>query len=298
MDRYFASLDGLRGVLEIAGDDRRDFLQGLITNDVMRLAPDRALYAALLTAQGRYLHDFSLVEHGETFLLDGEDARLADLTRRLNLYKLRSKVTLKPASERWEVSVAFGRDALAGLDLPAEAGRARELGGGIGFVDPRLATLGARLILPRGTGSAFLRDNGFVAAGPDAYDRLRLSLGVPESGRDLMPEKSLLLESGFDELNGIDWNKGCYIGQELTARTKYRGLIKKRLMPVDVTGAMPDAGSLVMWGDDEAGEMRSGRDGIALALLRLDAVEKASAEVPLRAGEARLTAKKQDWAKF
>ena len=171
------------------------FLKWLITNDVMKVTSDRALYAALLTAQGRYLHDFFLVEHGDTFLLDGEAARLVDLTRRLNIYRLRSKVTLKPASGRWEVFVAFGNATLAGLDLPVEAGRAKPFLGGTGFVDPRLAVLGARLILPRGTGVAALRERGFAVADPGDYDRLRLSLGVPESGRDLMPEKSLLLES-------------------------------------------------------------------------------------------------------
>jgi hypothetical protein len=168
----------------------------------------------------------------------------------------------------------------------------------VGFVDPRLAALGARLILPRAIGTKALEECGFVAAMPSDYDRMRLSLGVPEGGRDLVPEKSLLLESGFDELNAIDWDKGCYIGQELTARTKYRALVRKRLMPVEVTGTLPAAGSSVTWRDEEAGEMRSGRDGIALALLRLDAVDKASAESPLRAGETRLVPKKPDWAKF
>jgi len=298
MDRQFVALETERGVIEIAGPDRVSFLQGLISNDIGKLAPDRALYAALLTAQGRYLHDFFLVATKDSFLLDGEATRLADLMRRLALYKLRSKVTLKPASDRFMVAVAFGADALTGLGLEAVAGAAKTFADGIAYVDPRLPALGARLILPRETGTKSLQERGFVAAEPDRYDRLRLSLGVPDGSRDLVPEKSLLLESGFDELNGVDWNKGCYIGQELTARTKYRGLVKKRLMPVEVTGPMPETGSLVMWGDDEAGEMRSGRDGIALALMRLDAVEKASDDVPLRAGEARVTPRKPDWARY
>jgi len=297
MVRHYAPLDGERGILEIAGPDRREFLQGLITNDVTKLAPGRAIYAALLTPQGRYLHDFFLAEQGEIFLLDGEAARLADLLRRLIIYRLRSKVTLTNASERWRVFAAFGNGALAGLGLAGE-GAAQEIAGGVGYVDPRLAALGARLILPSEAGTKPLEERGFAAATPDDYDRMRLGLGVPEGGRDLLPEKSLLLESGFDELNGIDWDKGCYIGQELTARTKYRALVKKRLLPVEVSGALPAAGSAVTLGDEEAGEMRSGRDGIALALLRLDAVEKASIQSPLRAGETRLLPRKPDWAKF
>jgi folate-binding protein YgfZ len=289
MTRQYVILEGERGVLEIGGPARAEFLQGLITNDTARLEAGRAIYAALLTAQGRYLHDFFLAPAGDVYLLDGEAARLADLTRRLTLYKLRSQVTLVPATERYVVAAAFGDDALAALNLDDEPGAALPFAGGVALVDPRRSGLGARLILPRETAAASLAERDFVAAPSEAYDRLRLSLGIPEGGRDLVPEKSLIMEAGFDALNGIDWDKGCYIGQELTARMKYRALVKKRLMPVAITGPLPAPGTPVMQGDSEAGEMRSGRDGLGLALLRLDAAENASDAAPLRAGEARLT---------
>lgn len=287
-----------RGVLEIAGADRGDFLQGLISNDVTKVAADRAVYAALLTAQGKYLHDFFVAEIGDAYYLDAEAARLADLKRRLGLYKLRAKVTLADASDRYIAASAFGEGALDLLELPSEAGVATEFGGGIAYVDPRLSALGARLLLPRGMGTASLEAAGFKPVGAEVYDRMRLSLGVPDGSRDLMIEKAILLESGFDELNGVDWQKGCYVGQELTARTKYRGLVKKRLVPVVVEGPLPAPGTPVMLGNQEAGEMRSGQDGIALALLRLEAVDEASAENPLSAGAARLTPRKPDWANF
>ncbi|HTT80545.1 MAG TPA: tRNA-modifying protein YgfZ, partial [Stellaceae bacterium] len=105
-----------------------------------------------------------------------------------------------------------------------------------------------------------------------AYDRHRLALGVPDGSRDLVPEKSILLEAGFDELNGVDWQKGCYVGQELTARTKYRGLVKRRLFPVEIAGAPPAPGAIISANGHEAGEMRSSQGGLGLALLRLDAV--------------------------
>ena len=287
-----------RAVLEVAGEDRRGFLQGLVSNDVERVAPDRALYAAMLTAQGKYLHDFFIAEIDGAFLLDAEAARLADLKRRLGLYRLRAKVTLGENGERYCVAAAFGGDALSLLDLPAEPGAAVPFAGGVAYVDPRLPELGARLLLRRGAGLAPLESLGFAVADGAAYDRLRLSLGVPDGSRDLAVEKAILLEAGFEELNGVDWQKGCYIGQELTARTKYRGLVKKRLMPVAVEGPLPAPGTPVMLGDQEAGEMRSGRDGLGLALLRLDAVGEASAGTPLTAGAARLSPKKPGWARF
>jgi tRNA-modifying protein YgfZ len=292
-----------RGLLVVAGEDRRAFLQGLISNDVEKVTSDRAIHAAFLTAQGKYLHDFFLAAYpggtDEALILDGEAARLADLQRRLSIYKLRAKVTLAPASGDLAVFAAFGNGALAALKLASESGAARSYAGGIAFVDPRLAALGARVIAPRDAALAALRDDGFAAADFAAYDRLRLGEGVPDGSRDLAVEKAILLESGFDELNGVDWKKGCYIGQELTARTKYRGLIKKRLMPVRVEGAVPPPGTPVTLDGQEAGEMRSGSDGIGLALLRLEAVASAAeAGRTLEAGAARITPVKPAWAQF
>ena len=282
-----------RGVLEIAGADRRSFLQGLISNDIEKVASHRAIHAALLTAQGKYLHDFFVIALGDALYLDGEAARLADLKRRLGLYKLRAKVTIAEASERYAVAAAFGDGAIASLGLESERGMALPFADGVAYVDPRLTALGARLLLPRAAGLAPLEAQDFALVDAAAYDRLRLSLGVPDGSRDLEIEKAILLEAGFDELGGVDWQKGCYVGQELTARTKYRGLIKKRLLPVAIEGPMPSPGTLIMQGEREAGEMRSGRDELGLALLRLDALDG-----PLTAGAARITPRKPDWATF
>lgn len=251
-----------RGVLEIGGPDCAEFLQGLITNDVGKIGEGAAIYAALLTAQGRFLHDFFIVASGDSWLLDGEAARLPDLIRRLTVYRLRSKVTLTPRPDL-AVCAVFSGEAST---LP-----------GVSFADPRNAALGRRAIVPRDAVAAL------VTSDEAEYDRLRLSLGVPDGSRDLVPEKSLPMESGFDALNGIDWNKGCYIGQELTARMKYRALVKKQLLPVSVAGALPAPGTAITAGADEVGEMRSGRDDAALAVLRLDALDK-----ELRAGNAHI----------
>jgi hypothetical protein len=280
-----------RGVLAVAGPDRASFLQGLVSNDTARVNAERAVYAALLTAQGKYLHDFIMVECGEAIWLDAEAARLADLKRRLSLYRLRAKVTL---DERPDLAVAavFGG---APLGLPDDPGAAHALDGGTAFIDPRLAALGARAILPRETIRQVLTESGAVETDFAEYDRLRMSLGVPDGSRDLLLDKSILLESGFDELNGVDWQKGCYIGQELTARTKYRGLIKKRLFPVRIDGPTPEPGAIITADGHEAGEMRSSREGIGLALLRLEAV---SHDGKLIAGPAAITPMTPDWMRL
>ncbi len=289
----FVLLDD-RGVLAVSGPDRRAFLQGLVSNDVDKVGRESARYAALLTAQGKYLHDFIMVEVGESLWLDAEASRLTDLKKRLSLYRLRAKTSL---DEKPDLAVAavFGEGASAALGLSGEPGAARSFASGVALVDPRLAALGARTILPRDTARAKLAEASLVEASFEAYDRLRLSLGIPDGSRDLVLEKSILLESGFDELNGVDWQKGCYIGQELTARTKYRGLIKKRLMPVQIDGPAPAPGTIVSADGREAGEMRSSRDGLGLALLRIEPV---LAGKELISGEAAISPVRPGWMRF
>jgi len=292
-DASFALLDD-RGILAVSGADRRIFLQGLVSNDVEKVGPAQARYTALLTAQGKYLHDFMMIEFGEAVWLEAEAGRLSDLKRRLSIYRLRAKAALDERPEL-AVAVVFGDTALAAMGLSEIPGAARPFASGVAFVDPRLAALGVRCILPRADLRTALEGAGLTESGFSKYDHLRLQLGIPDGGRDLVPEKSILLEAGFDELNGVDWQKGCYIGQELTARTKYRGLIKKRLMPVEIDGPAPAPGTIVTADGREVGEMRSSRDGLGLALLRIQTVAQGK---HLKAGDTTLVASKPGWMRL
>ena len=283
-----------RAILAVSGADCRTFLQGLVSNDVERMGPEQALYAALLTAQGKYLHDFMIIEFDGALWLEAEAGRLSELKRRLSVYRLRAKTILDERPEL-AVAAAFGEGARAAMNLSEEPGAARPFASGVAFVDPRLAALGVRCILPRTDIRQALEGTGLEEAGFAAYDRLRLKLGIPDGGRDLVPEKSILLEAGFDELNGVDWQKGCYIGQELTARTKYRGLIRKRLMPVEIDGPAPTPGTIVTADGRDVGEMRSSRDGLGLALLRIEPVVEGKR---LKAGNATLLATKPGWMRL
>lgn len=292
-DKTYEKLDA-RGLIAVEGPDAKPFLQGLISNDVNKVASGRAVYAAFLTAQGKYLHDFFVAQQGDALLIDCEAARLADFKKRLTLYKLRSKISIAEKGADVGVYALMGAGAAEALGLANEIGAAVALGTGVAFVDPRLADAGVRAILPAAEADALLSAKGFAKAETGAYDRLRLSLGLPDGSRDLEIEKSILLENGFDELNGIDWDKGCYMGQELTARTKYRGLIKKRLVPVEIDGPVPPAGTPIVLDGSEVGEMRSGAGGLGLALIRLEHMDKA----PFSVGDSRVTPKKPRWAAF
>jgi len=294
-NKWFTRLDH-RAVLALGGADCRSFLQGLTSNDVTRLTPDHALFSALLTAQGKFLHDLFLIDDGrDGVLVETEAARRDELARKLTLHRLRARVTIEAAPERG-VFAAWGEGALAALGLPDEAGATRAFAGGLALADPRLAGAGARLLLPE-EGAAALEAAGFAPASFAAWDRFRLGLGLPDGSRDIEPDKGLLLECGHDELHGVDFDKGCYLGQELTARTRYRGLIRKRLMPVTIAGPIPAPGTPILSGEAEAGEMRSSQGDVGLALIRLDAF-RASGGHGLRCGEATLTATRPVWATF
>ncbi len=237
-----------RAVIEVAGEDRVAFLQGLVSNDVAAAAPGRAVWAALLTPQGKWLAEFFILADGDRLLLDCERGQLGMLVQRLTRFRLRSKVAIAPVP--LDVHAAWG-----GMPDPA---------GAIAAPDPRLPEAGWRVL-----------SVGKLPATADAaaWDRHRLALGLPDGSRDLEAEKTVLLEAGFDELGGVSWSKGCYMGQELTARTKYRGLVKRRLVPVAVEGVLPPPGTPVLRDGVEVGTMRSGRDGLGLAVLRLGALE-------------------------
>ncbi len=292
-DKVFVRLDQ-RAVIEVGGEDRRTFLQGLVSNDMNKVADDRAVYAAFLTPQGKFLFDLFVVERGDVFLLETEAGRAEELRKKLAMYKLRSKVTVAVA-DNVAVFAVLGDGAAQVFDLPAEAGAATEFGAGVVFVDPRLAAAGLRALLPADGGPRVLEANDFACAGFETWDETRIRLGLPDGSRDIEPEKGLLLENGFDELGGVDFQKGCYLGQELTARSKYRGLIRKRLLPVEISGRTPAAGSEIRLGDAEAGEMRSACGTVGLALIRLDQF-RASGGVGLTSGTTTLTASKPSWA--
>jgi len=260
-----------RAVVEISGEDRVAFLQGLISNDVTKARADQALWAGLLTPQGKWLADFFVIATAEALLLDLEAAQLAMLIQRLSRFRLRAKVALRDASADWRVHAAWGEGA------PPEGLAAR---------DPRLPEAGWRVL----AGTALPAN----ASGND-YAAHRLALGLPDGSKDMEAEKSVLLEGGFDELHGISWTKGCYMGQELTARTRYRGLLKRRLVPVAIEGAAPARGTPIMTPDGaEAGEMRSSQGARGLALLRLEWLDKGA----LAAGGACLTPQPPSWMKL
>jgi tRNA-modifying protein YgfZ len=264
-----------RTVIGLAGVDAQKFLQGLISNDMAAVTTDKAIYAALLTPQGKFLHDMFVVQYGAGYLLDVETVRADQLIALLNRYKLRAQVTVENLTGRFVVCAAWH-------DQPQTVG--------IRFQDPRLLVLGWRCFVEKNSApeNIALFD----------YDQLRLSLGVADGSRDLDIEKDVLLEANFDLLNGISWDKGCYMGQELTARTHFRGLVKKRLFPIRIEGAVPPRGSIIRLDGQDVGDLRGTSGQLGLAMLRIESVTKAIANaLTLTINMAYLSVSYPEWHK-
>ena len=244
-----------RAVLRLSGPETRPFLDGLITNDVPQADDTHAVYAGLLTPQGKVLFDLILLSDGADLLLDAEAARLDDLIRKLTLYKLRAEVDIVDERDRMRVC-ALWDEGTSGTDSAV---------GGLTVTDPRAAALGKRWYGPKDSqpaGTALTRGT---------YDAKRLSLGIPSGSSELKTEKDFWLETNAEVLNGVSFEKGCYVGQELTARMKHRTSLKKCLVPMVPQGGMPSPGAAIVTAEGKAaGDVRAAADGAVLALLRLE----------------------------
>ena len=276
-----------RGVVEVAGQDARKFLNGLLTSDVDKLEPAHAVFAALLTPQGKIIVDFILVEgaEGGTFFLDCPRALASALKQRLDFYKLRAQVTIEDRSD------ALG--VLAIWDGEAESKR------GLCFRDPRLPELGLRCILASEVIDEAAAEIGAELVDAAAYEAHRIALGVPRGGLDFIYGDAFPHETDMDQLGGVDFDKGCFVGQEVVSRIEYRGTARARIVPVAFDGFAPEPGTPVSAGARTVGTLGSSAHGRALAMLRLDrAAEALAAGEPLIAGGVEMRLAKPSWARF
>lgn len=269
-----------RAVLTVAGADARHFLHNVVTCNVETLEAGAARFGALLAPQGKILADFFVYDAGDdTFRIDVPASLAADLLKRLTLYRLRAKVTLT-REEGLGVGAAWGGDA------PPEGVEA--------FADPRLAAMGQRFFHPR----AETDGAAPVADGADAYDAHRIGLGIPQGGADFVYGDAFPHETDMDQLGGVDFRKGCYVGQEVVSRMQHRGTARTRAVMARFDNA-PEAGREIMAGEKTVGRMGSSAGQAGIALVRLDrAADARAAGLPLVAGGIEVTLVRPDWATF
>jgi folate-binding protein YgfZ len=278
------SIAGLarRGVVAVGGPDARHFLNDLVTNDMATVEDGRAGYGGLLTPQGKILFDFLVFAEGERFLFDVRREAVADFIRRLGFYRLRAKVEIADLSRERQAIAAWGGDAaprIAGAIAP----------------DPRLAVLGWRGIVAAGVVAAA----GYGPASEADYDAHRIGLGVPEGGIDFAFGDSFPHDADMDQLGGVAFKKGCYIGQEVVSRMEHRGTARRRLVRVAAGTTLPAAGAAITAGGRPIGTMASAAGADGLALIRVDRAKEAmDAGTAFAAGDTEVRLALPDWARF
>lgn len=278
-----------RGVVKVAGDDARKFLNGLLTADIGKVTPDSARFAALLTPQGKIIADCIVAEvapqEGAGLFLDCPRALAPSLVERLNFYKLRAKLIVEDLSEVLGVLAAWDGEGTTEC--------------GLVYRDPRLPALGLRVMLPRHLASEAAAELGAELTDAGAYEAHRVALGIPRGGLDFTYGDAFPHEADMDQLGGVDFEKGCYVGQEVVSRMEHRGTARNRVVPIGYDAFAPEAGVPVMAGERPVGIMGSSAAGRGLALLRLDRVADAlAADVALIAGGVTIRPVKPDWARF
>jgi len=269
-----------RSVLHVSGPEAAEFLQGLITNDIGQVKDGAAIHAGLLSPQGKILFEFIIAGHDDGYLIDCAGAEAPALVKRLTLYKLRSKVEIKDLSGALHVAALW----------PGAEAEAPGL-----FTDPRLAEMGQRLIGDEASLSQAMKTLSAEPCGPADYHARRIGLGIAEMCQDYPSGEIYPHEANFDRLGGVSFSKGCYVGQEVVSRMKHKTSIRKRIVPVMVSGDAPAMGAEIRADGKAAGQFGSSQDGRGLALLRLDRIEGAQ---EITAGTARLTPLKPGWADF
>jgi folate-binding protein YgfZ len=276
-----------RGVVKVAGDAARKFLNGLLTADIATVTPEAARYAALLTPQGKLIVDCIVAEMApeDGLFLDCPRALAPNLSERLNFYKLRAKVVVEDLSEKLGVLAAWDGEGTTDC--------------GLVYRDPRLPDLGIRVMIPPPLAGEAAADLGADLVDADAYEAHRVALGIPRGGLDFIYGDAFPHEADMDQLGGVDFEKGCYVGQEVVSRMEHRGTARTRVVPVAYDAFAPDAGIAVMAGEKPVGIMGSSAGGRGLATLRLDRVADAiAAGTPLIAGGVEIRPMKPAWARF
>ena len=268
-----------RGVVKVAGEDARNFLNGLVTTDVDKLKPGLGRFGALLTPQGKITIDFLITEvpagHGGGFLIDCPKALAEGLATKLKFYKLRAKVTVENLSDNLGVLAAWDGPLATQPDLT--------------FADPRNEELGYRILIPEDLKQKLSDLIGAELVDAAQYEAHRIALGVPRGGLDFMYSDAFPHETNMDRLAGVDFDKGCYVGQEVVSRMQHRGTARTRSVKVLLDGPSPETGATILAGDKPVGTIGSTADGKGIALVRIDRVADAlDAGQPLTAGGLEL----------
>ena len=281
-----------RGLLYINGDDAKEFLQNIITNNIENVSEDRSCFSVLLTPQGKYLYDFIIIKHKSGFLLDCEKEIIDDLYKKLNLYKLRSKVEILNLSNEFVVASLSKEKFLEIENSKDKEGSTIKFREDPIFLDPRSKELGARLIINLEKLYLSLKKLGLEISEIDEYYNHSHLLGIPQVDTKYLQDKIFGIECNFEELNGIDFRKGCYVGQENTARIKLKDKLNKRLFAIKILEGQINSEEITFKNKNIGRLLINNK--YPFALFKLEN-KKFDFDIDLKCGDAKIKALKPYW---
>ena len=253
---YFNLVDSK--FLSISGEDRGNFLQDLITNDIHKCDSKNSIYSCLLNPQGKFIADFFIIDHENSYLIETHKNFAEDLINKLKIYKLRAKVEINNVNDLLSLSIIENNDLLQSeTDV-------------LLFKDPRNDKLGNKIFVAKNKFKELEKKYNLIEDNFEKYRELLIKKLIPFSSEDLIQDKSLLLENNFDKINAIDWEKGCYVGQEITARMKYRALLKKSIRAVEIISGHVNRGNQINFNQNKVGEIISSFNKLAIAMLKIE----------------------------
>ncbi len=250
--------------LFIKGKDNKDFLQGIITNDINK-CNKKVIYSCLLSPQGKFLSDFFIIPFNDSFLIEINQKFFNDFIAKLKLYKLRSNINIDETNDF--ASVVFINNSSSNSTEEGQIIFNKEY---IEYVDPRNKNLGNRLVIKEELIDNLIKSKNYSLSNINEYQKIMIQNLIPNSLNDLIVNKSLLLENNFDQINALDWDKGCYVGQEITARMKYRALLKKSIRSVEIISGSMMPGNKVFYNNNIIGEITSCLNNLGIAMLKIE----------------------------
>ena len=253
---YFNLVDSK--FLSISGEDRGNFLQDLITNDIHKCDSTNLIYSCLLTPQGKFIADFFIIDHKNSYLIETHKKFVKDLINKLKIYKLRANVEINIVNDLLSLSIIENNDLLQSEEDI------------LLFKDPRNDKLGNKIFVAKNKFKELEKKYNLIEDNFEKYRELLIKNLIPFSSEDLIQNKSLLLENNFDKINAIDWEKGCYVGQEITARMKYRALLKKSIRAVEIISGHVNRGNQINFNQNKVGEIISSFNKLAIAMLKIE----------------------------
>ena len=284
-----------RGILFIDGADSKDFLQNIVTNDINKVNENKSCFASLLTPQGKFLFDFIVVKYKKGYFIDCEKVQINDLFKQLSLYKLRLDVQILNLSNEFVV-VALSYDKFKSLNnIEDKLGFTTKLREDPILLDPRNKKLGARLIINLEKLNLSLKKFELKSSKSDEYYNLSYTIGIPQKNTHKLKDKIFGIECNFEELNGIDFKKGCYVGQENTARIKLKNKLSKRLMPIKVIEGKINEGENIYNKNIEIGKILINED-YPFAIIKFNK-ENFNYENSYNVNNGKIKIIKPDWVK-